>query len=208
MLYYREYISGQTLLGVWKITESKDDLLSFLDDHEHLDEILNIKSQTRILEMLAVRVLLKELLGEEKKIYYLPSGKPLLEDHSYHISISHTKGYVTVALNKSSLVGLDIEYISDKILRVKDRVISVGEYIDSENEVLHLLLHWSAKEAMFKFLDTESVDFREHLFVEKFSFAKEGVFSARELRTSFKHVFKAHYKVDEDFVLVCLTVES
>lgn len=204
MLYLRKYISESTLLGVWKIDESKDELLSSLDDHEHLDEILSMKSQSRILEMLAVRVLLKTLLNEEKKIGYLPSGKPYLIDHSYNISISHTRGYVTVALDRYHLIGLDIEHVSEKILKVKDRLLSEGEYIHQEDELVHLLLHWSAKEAMFKFLDAEGVDFKYHLFVDAFIPEDRGMFTASETRTNEMHRFDAYYWVRENFVLVCL----
>ena len=64
----------------------------------------------RRLEWLAVRVLLYTLSGEEKEIAYHPSGKPYLADDSASISISHTKGYVAVALGLPGReVGVDIE---------------------------------------------------------------------------------------------------
>lgn len=192
------------MLGIWQVEESRDTLLADLSHHEWIQNIHTIKSESRVLEILVARLLIKELLGEEKEVYYKASGKPYLTDQSYHISVSHTKKFVAVAINKDKPIGLDIEQISEKIKRVQSRVIGEGEYIDSGNELVHLLLHWSAKEAMFKFMDSDNVDFRKDLFVSRFIPEKAGVFFASESRTDSNHQFSAYYKVQKDFVLVCL----
>ncbi|MFV0537450.1 MAG: 4'-phosphopantetheinyl transferase family protein [Dysgonomonas sp.] len=204
MLYSREYITETTLLGIWKIEESREELLSMLDYHEWVQNIYSIKSESRVLEILAARVLFKELLGEEKEIYYNSSGKPFFTDESYHISVSHTRGYVGVALNKNKFLGLDLEQISEKIFRVRSRLISPHEYIDENNELIHLLLHWSAKEAMIKFLDVEGIDIRKHLFIDKFIPRERGCFPASESRTETHYQFDVYYRVEKDFVVVCL----
>lgn len=204
MLYYKDYITETTCLGIWKIEESRDELLSMLTNRDWVDIIDSIKSPSRVLEILSARVLMKELMGEEKEVLYTASGKPYLIDGSYHISVSHTRGYVAVAVNREKHIGLDIEQISDKVKRVQSRLVSPNEYIDKDNELVHLLLHWSAKEAMFKFLDVEGVDFRKHLFVEKFTPRSYGVFSTAESRTITHYQFDAFYRVEKDFVVVCL----
>jgi phosphopantetheinyl transferase len=204
MLYYKNHITESTLLGIWKVEENRTDLLSLLHCHEWIRNIYAIKAESRVLEILSARILIKELAGEEKEVCYNDTGKPFLADKSFYISVSHTRGYVAVAINKEKPVGLDIEYISEKIRRVQSRLISANEYIDSNNEPVHLLLHWSAKEAMFKFLDAGGVDFRRHLFVSKFTPEEEGTFSAKEFRTSKEIDFKACYKIDNEFVIVCV----
>lgn len=203
-MYCKKYISETSLLGIWEIDESKEVLLSFLEDKDSLEAILSLKSEIRVLEMLAGRVLLKELLGEEKRICYTPSGKPYLEDGSFYISISHTKKYVGVVVDAVNPLGLDLEQIGDKIKRVRSRVASDKEYIDPDNEIVHLLLHWSAKEAMFKYLDEEGVNFLNHLFVEPFTPRQAGNFSSSESRTVKRTQFDAYYEVNEEFVLVCV----
>lgn len=204
MLYLKEYISEATLIGIWRIEESKEELISQLTHIEWIKDIYSYKSETRVLEVLATRILIKKLLGEEKRIVYNNNGKPSFTDDSYYISISHTQEYIAVALNKERPIGVDIELISEKIKRVQSRIISDKEYIDKENELIHLLLHWSAKEAIFKFIDSEGVDFRKHLIVEKFKPQNEGIFYASEYRTDINHHFKAYYRVEKDFVLVCI----
>ncbi|WP_108822947.1 4'-phosphopantetheinyl transferase family protein [Dysgonomonas sp. Marseille-P4361] len=204
MLYLKEYITESTLIGIWKIEESRELLLAMLSCQEWVQHILTIKSESRVLEILAARILLKELIGEEKEVYYTNSGKPFLMDKSFHISVSHTKGYVAVAVNKEKEIGLDIEQISEKIKRVQSRIVSDKEYIDPQNEFIHLLLHWSAKEAMFKFIDREGVNFLENLFVDKFTPEDKGYFYASETRTEERNRFKACYQIEKEFIIVCL----
>ncbi|MDR0824436.1 MAG: hypothetical protein LBN74_05035 [Prevotella sp.] len=204
MLYFKHYITDSTLLGIWKVEEDRTGLLSMLSRHEWVQNIHSIRSESRVLEILSTRVLIKELTGEEKEIRYNDTGKPFLVDGSYHVGVSHTKGYVAVAINQEIPIGLDIEYISEKIKRVQSRLVATDEYIDPENDLIHLLLHWSAKEAMFKFIDVEGVDFLQHLFINKFIPEQGGVFSAFETRTTRNFRFDAYYKVEKEFVLVCI----
>lgn len=203
MIYFKKQIRN-TLLGVWKVEETIEQLLSQLAHKEWLNDVYAAASDSRKIEMLATRVLLKTLVKEEKRICYYPSGKPFLSDGSYEISISHTKGYVAIALHRYKKMGLDIEQCTDKIFRVRERLITRYDYIDPEHERDHLLLHWSAKEAMFKYLNAQGVDFRRNLHIEPFTPSEQGVFYASESKTKERQKFDAHYIVEDDFVLVCL----
>lgn len=187
--------------GIWKIEEDIDTLLSSLHNTGYKD---SISSEKRLLEQTAVRVLLKTLIDQEKTIAYSSNGKPYLEDGSFNISISHTKGYAAVILSESSLVGIDIEYISDKVKRVRSRFISDSEYIDADNETIHLLLHWSAKESMYKAIGSMGVDFTEHLHIDKFTPARSGNFSAYEKHTNDSLKFNIQYFVEDNYVLTLI----
>lgn len=204
MIYLKKELTDNILLGIWKVEEASDDLLAMLDKREWLEDVFVAKSDSRKKEMLATRVLLKDLLGEEKQICYHPSGKPFLCDESYEIGISHTQGYVAIALHEQKTMGLDIEQCTNKIFRVRERLITRYDYIDVDNERDHLLLHWSAKEAMFKYLNAKGVDFRRNLHVEPFVPYGSGRFIVSESKTKERQHFDAHYIVEEDFVLVCL----
>ena len=54
-----------------------------------------------------VRRILKEILGFETSVLHNEDGKPMVE--GYHISITHTIGYVAVILSQNYEVGIDIE---------------------------------------------------------------------------------------------------
>lgn len=197
--------NGDIIWGIWKIEEDIKYLSSLLDN---LDFAVNTHSNKRLLEQVTVRVLLKTLTNEEKKIEYLSSGKPYLADTSYHISISHTKGYVAIILSKTKLVGIDIEYVSSKVQRVRDKFISDKEFIDSDKELNHLLLHWATKETIFKIQDCENISFKENLIIEKFIPEDRGSFLARKILSEESFSYKIFYSVTPDYVLTLSSVEN
>ncbi len=115
------------------------------------------------MEWLSVRVLLYAMLQEDKEIGYSPEGKPYLTDHSFFISISHTKGYVAVMLASSVPAGIDIEQYAQRVHKVSDRYIRSDEQTEpyQDDMTWGLLLHWSAKEAVFKRMENADADLRK-----------------------------------------------
>ena len=104
------------LHGVWKMEESSDELLGMLEHKADYSSFLErVSAEKRRQERFASRVLLKELLGEEVRVDYHSTGAPFLACVPLYISISHTKDYVAVILDKRP-TGIDIEYRSDRIL--------------------------------------------------------------------------------------------
>ncbi|MCE2615542.1 4'-phosphopantetheinyl transferase family protein [Phocaeicola oris] len=215
LLYKKQ--DSELLYGIWKVTESNEELSSFLI-HSHFDYTNN---RQRIQEKLAVRVLLKTLLkDEERKIEYYLSGKPYFSDNKWHISISHTKGYVALALHPTSEIGLDIEQYNDRVRRVSSRFIrpdeesTVSKAIELEeiipsrsNEIYAMLLHWSAKETIFKIMGEIDVDLLNNMRVYPFDLRQNGTFQAQELGSTEKQIFQIHYFLYPDFVFT-YTVSS
>lgn len=74
-----------------------------------------------------------------------------------------------------------------------------------EDDTWGLLLHWSAKEAMFKCLGEQEVDFREHLRILPFEIKEKGEFLAHECKTAACHGFRGYYWLHTDFVLTAVT---
>ena len=66
--------------------------------------------------------------------------------------------------------------------------------------IYQYLLHWSAKETLFKLLDTNEVDFLKHLYICPFTASEEGVFEAEEYRTEMNNHYQIHYMLRDDFV--------
>lgn len=203
MPLYRTYSEGNLLLGIWKSDETTEQLMALLEHMEWYADKLVVLSEKRKHEWLSVRVLLKYLCGEEKEIAYFPSGKPYLKDESGHISISHTRGYVAVALHPSCEVGVDIEQYGVRVKKVASRFMRPDEVLAlaGEDEIYSLLLHWSAKETLFKLLDEEQVDFVRHLRVFPFNLQEKGEFEACEYRTERHGCYRIQYLTHPDFVL-------
>ncbi len=204
MLLRKEYIDRDGLIGIGKITDNQQALLHSLPQTQQRaaeEYVSKMRSRRRVIEWLTTRVLLFELLGEEKIIDNRPDGRPFLVDGSYKISISHTKDYAAVLLHKQCSVGIDVETISERVSKLADKFISENEYIDHSRQVIHQLLHWSAKETMFKMMEESEIDFKEHLHIHPFHPGKKGVFQASESKTPQQKTFQIHYEVLPDAVL-------
>lgn len=210
MAIYRKYQQGDLTVAVWKVDETVEQLRSMFHQFSVYEEgFARFSAEKRKQEWLAVRVLLKEMLGEEKSIAYLPSGKPYLEDGSMHVSFSHTHGYVAVALHPSAEVGVDIEQYGTRVQRVASRFVREDEKVSiaSGDEIVGLLLHWSAKETMFKLMDDQGVDFIDHLRILPFLQEESGTFKACEYRSDKEMEFLIHYDTHPDYVLTFACLE-
>ena len=191
-------------LAVWQMEETFDELCRLLPRTDLQNEALQrFLAPTRRTEWMAIRVLLYHLLGEYHEIAYHPSGKPYLKEGLRHIGISHTKGYVALILGTRP-VGIDIEQYSERVQRIVHKFMRTDEVAHpyDGSTTWGLLLHWSAKEVMFKCMDASEVDFREHLQVFPFTpQAQGGVFQAREYKTPQQQTFNIQYLLHPDFVL-------
>lgn len=193
------------LRGIWQITEDSNQLLSLLDRKELYCPFLEkTTSERRKQEWLAARLLLKELIGEEMAVRYDSNGAPFIPDSGYHVSISHTKGYVAVLLQENHAAGIDIEYRSDRALRLKERFLSPSELdsLDPADRLTQAILYWSAKEVLFKMMGQQNVDFSEHLHIDPFRLEEQGILTARETRTEKGAAFQLNYQVTPFYVWV------
>lgn len=182
--------------AVWEVSETTEQLLSLLPDGDrwHKEARERFKSESRIKEWIAVRVLLCHLMGENAEINYKDNGAPYLKGSNKEISISHTSGYVCIALSETHRVGIDIERMASKVERVKDRFINECEPSDT---LTKMLLIWSAKESMYKLLQIEGLDFLKDLKVCKFEESEQGEFTAMHKGKD----YKIQYTANKDFVL-------
>ncbi len=199
-MLFDSYIIETAKLGIWKISENVDELCAMLSAVNE-KKFLAITSENRQKEWLTVRILLKTLCGEEKTIIYTESGKPLLKDNSYNISISHTKGFVAVLLDPIRQVGIDIEYLSDRAFKLKERFMSKKELSSllPDNPVDKSLIYWSAKETLIKLLDKKDVILSEDLLVEPFILDNKGILIGKASST--EESFSINYKFTNSFVL-------
>ena len=205
MIYY-DHQFGNTRVAVWHVTEDYDELLALLPDADSIsnEASLRFSNDKRMLEWTAVRVLLYTMLEQQVPIHYNEQGAPMLTDfEGLNISISHTKDFVAVALSEKGRPGVDVEQIEHpedsrdtRIERVRSRFMADDEQADT---IIGMLLHWSAKESVFKTLGEEGIDFRKDFHVEPFDeLCYEGQFNLTDMDD---HTHIIIYKVFDDFVL-------
>ncbi len=199
-------IKSQLHVGVWKLEESVESLLALteLSEKERL-YFSQIKNISRQRQWLSCRVLLKKIYPKPIEITYTPSGKPLTNMSSYHISISHTAYYSAVILAKGQAVGVDIERIADRLKRISPKMASGKERLmaasDKDKELEHLTMIWCAKETIFKLCETQMLNFSEQIFVDINSLTEEGFFNVF-LNQGKTTVFRLKKEKINDHILV------
>ncbi len=205
MALFLQHKTNDIQWAVWKMEESLDTLLALLPEARRISceqELNRFVSERRKLEWTSVRVLLYSMLQEDKDIAYSSENKPYLSDHSFFISISHTKGYVAVILSSRTAVGIDIEQYGQRVHRVSDRYVRSDEQAEAyQGDITwSLLLHWSAKEAVFKRMEDADADLRK-LRLTHFVPQEEGTFQVQELVTGLHKLYTVGYRIHSDFVL-------
>lgn len=208
MIIEQTKLDNGIAIATWDITESIDRLLEILDlDPYTIEEISRFSSEKRKLEFLAVRCALRHLSGRSLRIKYLPGGMPYLDDHSMQIGISHTGHYATVITHPTTPVSIDIERIGDKVIRVRHKFLHQEELqnIDPRSEKIHLTILWAAKEALYKIIGIETVDFINQLRIEPFQPYMYGTIAAQEYASEAKATYTLHYKVYPEYVVVWTT---
>lgn len=137
-------IHADTHLGCWKVEETYDELIS---RYGHLEGVVSrYKNINRKRDKLCIYALLYQMTGDTSLIItHNDDGKPFIK--GWNISVSDTKGYVVVMISRNERVGVDIEYVSDRISKIANRFIRDDEEADSVGKQL---VHWCAKEAVYK----------------------------------------------------------
>ena len=200
----REVYPGVSL-GLWQMDESPEQLFDLyphlLPYRSSLDN--KYKNDGRKLEFLAIRALMYEMLrvnGASKGLLshagdftHNGQGKPLFR--GYHVSISHTKGYAALILSKKSEVAVDIEYMSDRVVRIASKFLRKDERADSLDAKL---VHWCAKETVFKLFSEENLLF-EDMRVKPFDTMADWACDVENLKSG--KTARVDFELAMDFVL-------
>jgi phosphopantetheinyl transferase len=93
---------------------------------------------------------------------YNKYGAPIL-DNNKNISISHSKQLVAIIVSEFKSA-IDIEIISKRILKIKDKFISTNDNInDSQKD---LTIAWSTKECIFKWHQKGNLNFKDDISIK------------------------------------------
>ena len=122
-LFYNHTINSTTKLAVWLIQEDEAFFL------EKVPVSRKITHPHKRLQHLAGRYLLQFLFPDFpiQLIQVADTRKPFLENESHHFSISHCGEYAAVIVSTSRRVGIDIEIHSDRIHKLEQKFMSIGE---------------------------------------------------------------------------------
>jgi len=162
-LFYQHNINDTSKLAVWHITENEH----FFLEKVHLQR--SISHPHKKLQHLAGRYLL-QLLRPDFPLHLIEiaeSNKPLLQDHSYHFSISHCGDYAAAIISEDDSAGIDVELITPKLQLIQHKFLSGDELkLLPELNAAFLTICWSCKEAIYKWYGRGGVDFKNHIIIK------------------------------------------
>ena len=172
-MVYQQNINLTSRLGVWHIAETDDFFLK-----EHIPPGREITHPHKRLQHLAGRYLLKEMFQgfPYQLIQIAETRKPFIQNESYHFSISHCKDYAAAIVSTTHRVGVDVEMITTKVLKVKHKFLGMAEQeliaqmtpVNSDYYIRLMTTAWSIKETLFKWYGDGELDFIDHLQIEAF----------------------------------------
>ncbi len=204
-LLIKEYIEEDCLLGIWDINEPLDDLISKVTlQPDELELLSNFGNESRKMEWLSVRVLLRELTDKELTIIYNGNNKPFIKGNTYHISISHSYKLSSVLLSRSRKVGIDLEYMSHRIHKIAHKFINEEEVVVSDDNLrrYHLYIHWCAKEALYKICDKQDINFLTNLTIDPFEPMDRGELKGKVHNSYRAESFRMKYFKLDNYIIV------
>lgn len=146
---------GKNRLGLWKIDGSE---IRFETEFPVQAAQLSVRHPRTQLQRYASRLLLAEMLGQMPDVLKDEHGKPLLPNHPFDISISHTEGFAAILLGTGKL-GVDVQHYKPNVLKVRDRFLDENEQLLAQ-DIETTTLFWAAKEAIYKYNALPGLDFR------------------------------------------------
>ena len=154
---------------VWKIEEdieffSKDLRLSYLESQD----LANISKEFRKLEWMASRYVQRQVIKDS--LVKDEWGKPNLANGKGFVSIAHCTDFAAAIYSEKEAVGIDIEPIHEKVLRIADKFLNLEElnFMDVNNQVEHVIASWCVKEAVYKWYGKRSLSFKNNIKMRPF----------------------------------------
>lgn len=208
-LYSKKQLDSGAFISIWEITEDEDELRRICAPipNDELEDLLLLKSQARRKEKLAVRALLNEMFPEKVYLGHHDNGKPYLQNSLIEISISHTNRFVAIISHPEEAVGIDIECLDRDFSAVEKKVLSEEELDDlsEKNHNLQLAIYWCAKEAIYKRMSVNGIDFAEQIELDRFTPRNDGELDATFIyKDGEEEEFELNYEVFENHVMVWL----
>jgi 4'-phosphopantetheinyl transferase len=205
-ILFNQIIKPSSKLSVWHITETEDFFIpkiEFTDfDQQEFDQITHTQKR---LEWLASRHLVKLLLDKNAIIHLdkKASGKPIITNFDDHISISHSGKYAACICDKSQQVSIDIEQIDPRVLRIENKFLSISEkeFIPEERKIEYLILCWSAKETIFKYIERPGITFKEEIIIQPFELSLKGTLEVHVILDNQSTIHNVNYeRIDDCFL--------
>lgn len=204
-IFLKTEVQPDCLLGVWEITEDYNTLFSMVKlSKVEKARLSSFRSNSRKLEWLSVRALIRSMKGPDARITYNTENKPFLNGGSENISISHSRNLTAILVSPNKRVGIDLEYMSGKISKLGHKFMNENEVLTGQikKKKFHLYLHWCAKEALYKTIDKQDVNFKEGITLLPFEPEDNGFIRGHIVNSLGQEDFDLEYLYYDNYALV------
>ena len=167
--------NDNTVVGIWKITESIDDLSSQVVLSSKSKKLLkNRKASIHKLQFLSIRAILLEFGYSDQDLSYI-NNSPIL-NNGKKISISHSNLFSCVIISNFK-VGIDVQEFNNKINTIAKKFIGYETLYVKDNDTQIMSIIWNIKESIYKIAEIIGLDYKTHLLVIPFNINDDFTYS-------------------------------
>ncbi|MDN3668276.1 4'-phosphopantetheinyl transferase superfamily protein [Echinicola jeungdonensis] len=199
-----EKISPLSALALKNIDDHADMPIDFLSFRERLS-FANIGHPEKKKEWKGARLAIKSALDAIKLpypgFYKDEHGKSHPMDGYGNVSLSHTNGLAAAIFHKEMPVGIDLDYIKEKVVRLGPKFLDPQEIDFLDNDPILYTMAWSAKESIFKCQGRKGISLRQNILLFPFSHL-DNVIKGKIYDTDFAdHYYTVKVERDNDLIL-------
>lgn len=199
-----EKISPLSALAIKNIQEVSQNGTDFLSFREKL-ALANISHPEKKMEWKGARIAIKSALDCISLPYpgFVKDehGKSFPMDGYGFVSLTHTKGLAAAIFHKEMPVGIDLDYVREKVVRLGPKFLNDFEMDFLGNDpVLHTIA-WSAKESIFKCQGKKGVSLKNNIRISPFTLEDRVLDCKIEHSEYSDHFYKVKVETERDIVL-------
>ena len=203
------YLSNNTKLYLWKITEDLETLYKDVRlKDSSLARLESMKSESHKKGFLSVRKLLEHMGYNDFDLFYDAFGKPNLKPQgcsikAMHISISHSHDFSAIASSDEN-IGIDIEILKEKIIKIAPKFMdeTILENLALEEKIEKATVIWGIKESIFKIKNEPGISFPNHIFEDHFEFEDKKTSALLKFNDK-EERFKVEFDSFDGYMFVC-----
>ena len=95
-------------------------------------------------------------------------GKSHPMDDCGYVSLTHSHGLAAAIFHKEMPVGIDLEFIREKAVKLGPKFLDPSEIEFLEDDPLHYTIAWSAKETIYKCQGKKGISLKQNIRLEPF----------------------------------------
>lgn len=199
-----EKISPLSALAVNNIQEVSQNGIDFLSFREKLS-YANISRDDKKIEWKGARVAIKSALDcislPYPGFFKDEHGKSHPMDGYGYVSLTHTKGIAAAIFHKDMPVGIDLDYVREKVVRLGPKFLNPSEIEFLNNDPILYTVAWSAKESIFKCQGRRGISLKSNILLDPFSL-DDHVIKGRVYQSEYSdHFYNVKVEVENDIVL-------